>query len=198
MGESEEVGNEEEVRKLAEIRAYLNKHAVKLKEKLEHLQTLIEVIDDVLATKSFKRVEMPPTFIKPSKTTIPPQPVEAYRQSIPLKTRTGTLLAQMYIHDDFIRVVPTEDLVFSVDTPPFQAFLIARVLASMQKTDRERTNTGEIEPDKTISYKVETDGNVIKELVIRNYGNERRLRELKTSIRWTLEKMYEKTAKIGK
>jgi hypothetical protein len=51
--------------------------------------------------------------------------------------------------------------------------------------------TGQLGPDKIFSYSIVQEGDVIREIVIRNVDADR-LRELKSSIRWTLEKMYEK------
>ncbi len=62
----------------------------------------------------------------------------------------------------------------------------------MQEKDREAANKGEITPERVLSYDIALDGELIREISIRNVGPER-LRELKSAIRWTLEKMYEKT-----
>jgi len=50
---------------------------------------------------------------------------------------------------------------------------------------------GETPPDRILSYEVIKEGDVIREIDVRNIGPDR-ARELKSSIRWTLEKMYEK------
>jgi hypothetical protein len=41
------------------------------------------------------------------------------------------------------------------------------------------------------SYNIVREGDQIREIIIRNVDDER-LKELKSSIRWTFEKMYEK------
>ncbi len=64
-------------------------------------------------------------------------------------------------------------------------------MAKMQEKDREAANTGEITPDRVLSYNITRDGDLIREITIRNTMPERS-RELKSTIRWTLEKMYEK------
>jgi hypothetical protein len=51
---------------------------------------------------------------------------------------------------------------------------------------------GQLTPDKMFAYNIVREGDLLREIVIRN-ADEERLRELKSSIRWTLEKMYEKT-----
>ncbi len=79
-----------------------------------------------------------------------------------------------------------------MDIPPFQSFLIERVLENMRKTDQERSTNGELDPDEILDYKVQDkDGKIIL-LTIQNYGGERRLREINSSLRWTLDKMYDK------
>jgi hypothetical protein len=51
--------------------------------------------------------------------------------------------------------------------------------------------TGQLGLDKIFSYNIVQEGDVIREIMIKNVDSNR-LRELKSSIRWTLEKMYEK------
>jgi hypothetical protein len=62
----------------------------------------------------------------------------------------------------------------------------------MKTTDEARAATGEITPEQVLSYSVDLDGETIRGLLIRNYGGERRLREIQSSLRWSLDKMYDK------
>ena len=64
----------------------------------------------------------------------------------------------------------------------------------MRGKDVEDSKRGEVEPDKILSYNVIQDGDVIKELIIQNYRDDDRLRKIRTTVRWTLEKMHEKLA----
>jgi hypothetical protein len=98
----------------------------------------------------------------------------------------------VYTDDYEIRIVPAEGLDYTVSTPPFQSFLLTRILDPMRARDAEAAQRGEITSDKILSYEVVRDGDVIREVRVRNYGDERRLREIRTASRWTLEKMYEK------
>jgi predicted ATP-grasp superfamily ATP-dependent carboligase len=61
----------------------------------------------------------------------------------------------------------------------------------MKEKDEELTQSGQLMPDKVFSYNIVQDGEIIREITIENVDTDR-LRELKSSIRWTLEKMYEK------
>jgi hypothetical protein len=91
-----------------------------------------------------------------------------------------------------MRVIPEADKKFDTSTPPFEAFLIDKVLVKMRDTDQEAVRRGELMPDEALSFDVRTDGKIIREVLIRNVTPQRE-RELRSAIRWTLEKMYEKT-----
>jgi len=45
-----------------------------------------------------------------------------------------------------------------------------------------------------LEYEVVREGDVIREIVIRNYGSQRRMREIMNATRWALEKMSEKVS----
>lgn len=183
--------DEEIVKELIELRSYLEKRIQGLEEEAEKLRSLFKIVDEVIVTRSFKMAEsIPVAQLKPS------LPVEK-EEGVPLKTSSGVLLANLYTNDSEIRIVPAEGLVFTVTTPPFQAFLISRILEPMQARDSEAAQRGEITPDRILSYEVVRDGDTVKEIVVKNYGDERRLREIRTASRWTFEKMYEKTRSSG-
>ena len=180
----------EKVKKIAEFRTLLEKRVQEMKIELEGMQALLEFVNATLLEKGFKKAEIK----KPTSTPIIPEtppPVMEYEESIPLKTVAGDLLANLQVVKDSMQVVPAEDKEFNINTPPFMSFLVERVLAKMQEKDREAAGTGEIAPDRIISYNIARDGDTIREITIRNIESER-LRELKSTIRWTLEKMYEK------
>jgi hypothetical protein len=109
-----------------------------------------------------------------------------------IQAKDGTALGRVQIIGDDLVFTPREGLSFTTSTPPFQSFLIDRVLANMKTTDEARAATDEITPEQVLSYKVEADGEVIKSVAIRNVGGERRLREIQSSLRWSLDKMYDK------
>jgi len=180
----------EKIKKIAELRALLEKRVEDMETELEGLRILLSLIDNTLLDKGFKRAEIAKPVPTPPKTVPPPQATE-YERSIPLKTLIGDLLANLYVKEDSMRVVLAEDKSFDVNTPPFTSFFVERVLVKMQEKDREAASTGEITPNEILSYNIARDGDLIREITIRNVRPERS-RELKSAIRWTLEKMYEK------
>lgn len=195
MGEEEK----EKIKKLIEFKAKLEKRVEKTEAELEDLQVLMEFVNKVLMEKGFRHAEVvKPTVVKPPTekaetvekvSVVPPKEFE---NVIPLKMVTGEPLADIYIGKDFMEVIPAEKRDFNVNTPPFMQFLVNRVLTKMQEKDREDTRNGRITPEEILSYNIIRDGDVVRKIVVRNVSLSRR-RELKSTIRWTLEKMYEKT-----
>jgi len=192
------------MRKIATLRTVLEKRIYELQAELDQLKTLLEFANSALLEKGFKKPEIKPFFTpapvveEPAQASQPaPKPLETTEPiteqvlSIPIKTVTGELLADLYSDDENMRVVLAKDKQFTVDTPPFTAFLVQRVLAKMQEKDRESASAGEMPPERILSYEIVKEGDVIREVDIKNVGSDR-ARELKSSIRWTLEKMYEK------
>ena len=186
MAEEEEG---ERVRRLAEFKALLEQRVKEAKTELDGLQVLLKYVDTSLLEKGFRKAKVlePPPAVAEKPSTSP----EEHEQVVPLKTAGGNLLANLYVAEGLMRVVPAEDKSFNVNTPPFMAFLVERVLTKMQEKDRGAAETGEIPPEGILSYDISRDGDVIREITIRNVDAERS-RELKSTIRWTLEKMHEK------
>lgn len=203
MASEEEKRDENKMRKMAELRTTLEKRVKELQTELDQLRTLLDFVNSTVLEKSFKKplikttaaasiseesfVPSPPSTVATEATP----PVLEYAQTIPIKTATGDLLANLHIDEDCMRIVFAEEKQFTVDTPPFTAFLVERVLTKMQEKDRESAAAGEMPPDKILSYEITKEGDTIRELSIKNIGADR-ARELKSTIRWTLEKMYEK------
>jgi hypothetical protein len=196
---------EQKMRKMADLRAVLEKRVNELQTELDQLKSMLEFVNSTLLEKGFRKPEIkipPPQPTTPTEITMPSKqaqkppeeakpPIMEQAQAIPIKTVTGDLLAELYADDENMRVVLAKDKQFTADTPPFTAFLVQRVLAKMQEKDTESASQGEIPRERILSYEVVKDGDIIREINITNTGSDR-ARELKSSIRWTLEKMYEK------
>jgi len=184
------MSEEESVRRLAEVKAYLEKRMLEIQDEASKLKSLLEVVDASLAEKSFRKMEVP----KPAAPATPmPQQEEGLRQVVPLKTPEGVHLADSSETESDLIVTPAPGMKFDVSSPPLRAFLIGRVLEPMRSRDEASARAGEISPEQTLSYTFEQEGNLMKRLVVKNYGDERRLQELRNAIRWTLRRMYERT-----
>lgn len=200
----------EEVKRLLAFKKRIEKRIEKLESELKELHSILESVNSVLLAKGFKRAELvkkPPVEAAPSPTppplmeeAVPPAaapplqvaaPMPEFREVIPLKTASGELLARLYVGENFLRIVLAEDKDFNVNIPPFNQFLVERVLAKMQQKDSELAKAGRLKPEQIFTYNILREGDFVREIHIKNFDNER-LKELKSSVKWTLEKMYEK------
>lgn len=190
----------DKLKKLAGFRQRLEKRIEEISAELEGLLVLLEFVDATLLEKGFKRAETSQPSAPESVTSAPvskptakvavPSVVE-YESVVPLKTVTGDLLANLYTGKDSLRIILAENKEFNVNTPPFLQFLVERVFVKMQDKDRQTVASGELEPDKMFSFKIVQDGDILREILVENVSEDR-MRELKSTIRWTLEKMFEK------
>jgi hypothetical protein len=193
----------EKMKALVNLKKKLEKRIEELDAELKEVSATLEAVNSVLLEKGFKRgnlkeakapkEEVPIEVEVTVEEEVPATPRAAEPESvIPLKTMDDEPLAIIYVDKEALHVLPDESKHFNVNTPPFQAFLVERVLAKMQTKDSELMRTGQLTPDKMFDYNITREGDLIREIVIRNF-DEDRLRDLKSSIRWTFEKMYEKT-----
>jgi len=178
----------------------------RLNQEAKEAQAALDTVNSILLEKGFKRgdiKEVPATAVLPKEVVLPkpavelpkpkaaPTPAAESETVIPLKTMNEEPLALMYFEKQSIHVMPDESKNFSVDTPPFSNFLVEKVFAKMQEKDKELVRLGQLTADKMFSYNIVREGDLIREIIIKNVDEER-LKELKSSIRWTFEKMYEK------
>jgi len=175
---------------MAELKALLERRVEELETELNGIRAMLEFLNSALLAEGFKRASLPKTAV--SELTIPERTFEG--EAVPIKTIMGELLANLYIKGERLRLVPAATMEFSVDTPPFKSFLIDRVLEKMKAKDRELIEEGRLQPDKALRYTVSAEDGFIHEIVVDNVTKER-LQELKSTIRWTFEKMYEKIKK---
>jgi hypothetical protein len=192
------------LRALVKFKKKLEKKVEELDSELKELQATLETVNSILLEKGFKRGDMKEVGSKPEEVAPPivhvtvkgekpvvPRAAEPERV-IPLKTMDDEPLALIYVDKQALHILPDESKKFSVNTPPFTNFLVERVLSKMQEKDSELVRMGQLASDKMFAYNIVREGDLIREILIRNVDADR-LKELRSSIRWTLEKMYEKT-----
>jgi hypothetical protein len=193
----------EKMKALVAFKERLEKRLEELDAETKEVTMTLETVNSILVEKGFKRgdiKEVSQTSEKSSysakfdlKVDKGPMPQTQEQESvIPLKTVNEEPLALIYVEKDELHVLPDESKSFSVKTPPFSNFLVERILTKMQEKDSELVRMGELAIDKMFAYNIVCEGDLIREIIFKNVDEER-LRELKSSIRWTFEKMYEKT-----
>ena len=158
-------------------------------EEVKTLRSFLEVVDSLLAEKSYRRMEVPK--LSDGAALLQRQQEEQPGQSI--RTMSGVVLADVKVQGRDVRIVPSDKMRFDVNSPPLKSFLLAKVLEPMQARDVEAAHKGELSPDKVLSFNVDQEGTILKEVWVKNYGDERRLNEIRNAVRWTFRRMYEKT-----
>jgi hypothetical protein len=192
----------EKMKSLVAFKKKLEERVEKLDSELKETQAALDVVNSILLEKGFKRGDIKKVTVIPEEAAPPAQTAATAEEKtaqrttepesvIPLKTVNDESLAIIYVEKQTLHILPDESKHFSVNTPPFNNFLIERVLTKMQEKDKELVRMGQLAPDKMFAYNITREGDSLREIVIKNVDEER-LRELKSSIRWTLEKMYEK------
>jgi len=175
------------ITRLMDLRMYLDQRINDLNIQLEKVKSLYQLLDEVILARSFYRASAI-TQHSPRQPELPPEKLD----TVPIKTSAGLLLAHLHIQDDEVRIVPAKELALSVKTPPFQSFLIDRILGPMRDGSRDEVHKGNIAPTEAFSYDIITDGDALESIVIHNYISRKRLREIVSSTRWTFEKMLER------
>ena len=201
----------EKMKSMIAFKKRLEDQLEKLTVETMEVQAALDAVNQILLEKGFKRgdikeiplaaVTMPQEVVLPKHEPEPPKstPTQQHTEPesvIPLKTMADEPLALMYFDKQTIHVLPDESKNFSVNTPPFSNFLVEKVFAKMQEKDKELVRLGQLATDKMFSFNVVREGDLIREIIIKNVDDER-LKELKSSVRWTFEKMYEKMKSSG-
>ena len=178
---------------LAEMKAYLEKKISDSEHETEQLRSFLRAVDSVLAEKSFRRVKIPSEAQAVSAPGMPEGKERQTSEVWPITTPEGVHLADLQITESELVLVPDPNARYDVTSPPLRAFLVARVLDPIHMKDEELTRAGQLSPDRVLTYEVVEDGGALKSLRVRNYGDQRRLTELRNAMRWTVRRMYEKT-----
>jgi hypothetical protein len=179
------VSGEDETRKLLRVREDLDDRIRRLEVEMGDLKKAIAEIDKSIVRQGFRQ-PVPP------KREIRPVVEDEGDGGMSVKSKDGTTLGHLHVEEEIIVFNPLDSLAFTVSIPPFQSFFLERVLGNMKATDEGKAAGGDIPPGEVLSFEVATEGERIVGITIRNYGGERRLREIQSSLRWAFDKMYEK------
>ncbi|MBS7642196.1 MAG: hypothetical protein QW374_02340 [Candidatus Bathyarchaeia archaeon] len=186
-----------DVKKLVELKEWIDKRVGELKGEIEILSALSSMLSMVIAEKSFQPAS---TLAREQATPEQPKPkpvqVEQAR-GIPIRSSDGTLLAMIYREDTRMRIVFSRELALREDIQPFRAFLIRKVLEPITSQDLEAVSRGRIPPDRAFNYELKVEEGVLRELILNNLYDTARIRDIQSAVRWTLERMYERAKKAG-
>ena len=147
----------------------------------------------MLTEKSFRRVELAREIESLQRQH--PEQKTIFPAEEPIVTVGGTRLAEMLVEGNSLTVIPNETIKYNVDSPPMRAFLVAKVLEPMKTRDAELCREKKKRQAEAFNYHLDHENGSMRTLIIHNFGDEKRLLELKNAIRWTFRRMYEKSAR---
>ena len=187
----------ERARRIAKLREFIVRRIEELETELSGLREVLRFVDELLKELSFRELSLPEEAIGEG-----PRPQEVSREEartleetvIPLTTVEGELLANMYVAPERVRIVPAEDKRFHASSRPFQYFL--RQLKGVQDRDASLVAEGVLSPDKVTTFNVVTDGDVIREVIIKNV-KPKDVRKLKSIARWAFRTMWQQMTGLG-
>ena len=172
------------------MKAYLEQRVSELSEETKKLNSYLSIIDEILAEKSFKKIEIPKSKIN-SVTHLPEASKKFPRDITPLIVE-GKKIGEIFVEGNNLTAIPGENMKFDISSPPMRAFLISKVLEPMKVKDQKDFREGKISKSEQLTYEIDQEKGNLKVLVIHNFGNQKRLLDLKNAIRWTFRRIYEK------
>ncbi|MEM4311697.1 MAG: hypothetical protein QXX95_04845 [Nitrososphaerales archaeon] len=178
--------SDEELKRLAEIKVWLEERIKGLEAELNRTKDLLAFIDSSLKRKSFVQAS---ELVQEK-----PQRLDLeYQEAIPLKrSKDGKLMAHIYVSQKRLALVPVSDLTFQTTIPPFKSFFVNKVLEGMKSKDLELSKSGKLKEDEVFSYTVEEENNKLLKVIIENYRDKSRLNEIVNTATWTFTRVLEK------
>ncbi len=183
--------SEDQIRDILELKEWLTDEVEKRRNEIEKLKNNLAILDSVLKQSSFSKA----SSLKPNqeRASIP-----ADRESsvIPIK-RTGNnaVIANAHITANEVVIVPSDDVKLDIETQPFKSFFLGRIIAGMESKDNLDVQNGKIDPDSVINCIISKDGNMIREILIRNYRERERVNEIINTAAWSFSRMIENSKK---
>ena len=189
---------EDEVKNAAETKHWVESRIIELEEEIERLKSIKEMMGTVLRQASFQPAKNVSKTRKQEVIAVTKnESVTAsaeFKDIKPMKRlKDDLLLANMYVSESAVAIIPVSDITFNVSTPPFSSFLLNRIFEGMKFKDQEKVSAGEMNENKAFSYDVEKDGESIKKIIIKNYRDQSRITEIFNTSAWTFTRMLEKT-----
>ncbi|MFX0096273.1 MAG: hypothetical protein ACFE7E_00765 [Candidatus Hodarchaeota archaeon] len=175
---------EEDVEILAELKAFIEKEIERKQEEANTLRRFLKAVDAFLVKSSFKTAD---------KFTGKREELKVEMMGETLSIKSGNIeLATMYIDNKEIRIIPVPEHRFDPGIPPFDSFFVNRIMNNMKDEDQAKVEAGELTQEDAFAFEVKIEDGILEEIIIRNAGSQERNREIQRTIRWTLEKMWEK------
>ena len=184
--------SDEKIREILELKDRISGQIEKHEEEIEYLKKNLSVLDSLIKQTSFtKASSLRSTTEEPPKVTIKKED-----ETIPLtRGADGAVIANAYVTPEQVSIILDEKLVIDADTPPFKTFFLDRIIGEMKRKDSVEVESGKIQPESIIDYVVNKNGSNIREIIIKNYRQKERVKEIVNTAAWSLTRMLENKSK---
>jgi len=187
-------GSEDELRRNAELKLWIETRVVELQEEIDRLKEAMAVIDTVLRASSFRSAgEIASESPRPTT----PEEAEGAAEPIPeirelRRDKGGDTIAVAQVTRQKLKIEPVAEVTLRAETPPFKSFLLGKILAGMRSADEASVAKGRIKKGEELTYAVSEKGGRISALTVENYREKERLTEILNTVSWTFSRMLEK------
>ncbi|MEZ0346031.1 MAG: hypothetical protein ABWK01_05740 [Infirmifilum sp.] len=181
----------EDAKKLAEIKEYLERRLDELRREQQYIEEVLKMVNQALSSASFIRaselVAKPQPAVEAKPAPVQKEKGALLEEALVTAASTGEHLARVFVYPDTVEIVFLKEM--QASTPPFESFFVRKVLEGYKRKDEDLVAKGEKSPDEVFDYEVVDENGVLKKVVIRNYGDRKAVNEIKSTLRWTLNKM---------
>ena len=172
---------EEQIKKTAELKLWLEKRIAELQEETERLKETLGVVDEALRASTFRPAN---EMIEESR-----EVAEVHELK---RDKGGQVLATASVTSRAVTVEPRPGVTLRQNTPPFKSFLLGKILQGMKAKDGELVAAGRLDGERELRFEVSESNGVITRMVIENYREKARLNEILSTLAWTFSRMLEK------
>ena len=182
--------SEKEIRDILELKDWLVEEIEKRKNEMEKLKNNLAILDSVLKQSSFNKAS---SFMQdPNRDIIQ----ERENAVIPIrKSGDNSIIANAHITPEELVIVPSDNVILDVETQPFKSFFLGRIIGGMENKDNMDVQNGKIDPSSVINCIINKDGNTIREILIKNYRERERAKEIINTATWAFSRMIENSKK---
>lgn len=172
---------EEDVKKAAELKLWLESRITELQEEMDRLKEALDYVDSTLRASTFR----------PASELVAPSVEIAEMREIK-RDKGGQPIAIASITSGRVVIEPIENVTLRVDVPPFKSFLLGKILQGMKTRDEDLVAKGKLEAREELRYDFEEQDGAVAKVVVENYREKSRLNEILSTVGWTFSRMLEK------
>lgn len=174
-------GEEDQVKKAAELKLWLENRIAELQEEIGRLKETLVLVDASLRASAFRpAIEMMDEAKEVAET-------RELKQD-----KGGAVIATASVTSESVIIEPKEGVKLRQSTPPFKSFLLGKILQGMRAKDQELVTQGKLAKGRELGFDIEEAEGNISRLIVENYREKARLNEILSTVAWTFSRMLEK------